>query len=66
MTRARVHRALASVVATALVVVLAPLATAAPETMPTAPGDASGWTPFFDSGSLKEQRAGRTAPTRSC
>ena len=24
-----------------------------PEAMPTAPGDASGWTPFFDSGSLQ-------------
>ncbi len=54
MTAARTRRTLASVVVTGLVVVFAPLAVAAPESFPAAPSDAGGWTPFFDSGSLKD------------
>ncbi len=54
MTAARTRRTLASMVVTGLVVVFAPFASAAPESIPAAPADASGWTPFFDSGSLKD------------
>jgi hypothetical protein len=45
---------LSTVLAAGLVGVFAPGALAAPDALTAAKGDASGWTPFFDSGSLKD------------